>query len=120
MPHTFELPWMRRAVVPLMSAGNAVVHEFVSDRLPRLASVIGALDQLPKPSAGLRRVQPVGVRGRSFHVIHLPPREVWPAHFPALALAIRSQDKRALARAHENSYTAHFPPPFQTCPSIVA
>src|SRR5271156_2286273 len=107
MPHTFELPRMRRVVVPLMSAGDAVVRKFISDRLPRLASVIRSLDQLPKPSGGLRRVQPVRVRRRSFHVIQLPAREVWPVDFPALALAIRSQHKRALARPHQNSYTAH-------------
>ncbi len=31
VPYTLELPRMRRAVVPLMGAGNAVVGEFVAD-----------------------------------------------------------------------------------------
>src|ERR1700722_8426471 len=120
MPHAFELPRMRRVVVPHMSAGDAVVHEFVSNRLPRLASVIRSLDQLPKPSAGLRSVQPVRIRWRSFHVIKLPAREVWPAYVPTLALAVRGQHKRALARAHQNSHTAHFYLRCETCRLIFA
>src|ERR1700683_415482 len=107
MPHALELPRMRSTVIPLVCAGNALVRELVSYRLPRLPSVIGPLDQLPKPAGGLRRIQPVRIRGRSFHVVNLPAREVGAAHAPALALAVSSQDERALARAHQNSHTAH-------------
>ena len=53
MPDSRELPGVRRAVVPLVSGGDAVVHELVTHRLPGLATVVGALDQLPEPAAGL-------------------------------------------------------------------
>src|SRR5882672_2200764 len=56
MPDSLELPGVRRPVVPLMSAGNAVVHKFVSDGLPRLSRIVRALDLLPEPAAGLRRI----------------------------------------------------------------
>ena len=36
MPNAFEFPGVLRAVVPLVSAGNAVVVELVSDRFPLL------------------------------------------------------------------------------------
>ena len=51
MPDALELPGMRRAVVPLVRAGHAVVDELVADRLPGLAAVVRALDQLPEPAA---------------------------------------------------------------------
>src|ERR1700724_4698822 len=59
MPNALELPGVRFPVVPLVSAGNAVVHEFVAHRLPRLTAVIGALDQLPEPAARLRCIQSI-------------------------------------------------------------
>ena len=65
MPDALELPGMRRAVVPLVRAGNAVVCELVADRLPGLAAVVGALDDLSEPAAGLRRIQPVRDRRAS-------------------------------------------------------
>src|SRR5262249_13502873 len=37
MPDALKLPEARCAVVPLMRAGNTVVHELVPHRLPRLA-----------------------------------------------------------------------------------
>src|SRR5687767_14196657 len=40
MPDTLELPRMRRAVVPLMRAGDAVIDKLVADSLPGLAAVI--------------------------------------------------------------------------------
>ena len=40
MPDPLELPRMRRAVVPLVRAGNAVVDELVAHRLPGLAAVV--------------------------------------------------------------------------------
>ena len=52
MPDSLELPRVRRAVVPLVRAGVALVDELVAHRLPRLAAIVGALDQLPEPAAG--------------------------------------------------------------------
>src|SRR2546430_13506275 len=85
VPDALELPGMLRAVVELVRgewlAGlrRRVVDEFVAlasrhairrlghpaaRRLPRLAAVAGALDDLAEPPAGLRRVQAVpGGRG---------------------------------------------------------
>src|SRR2546428_7515182 len=94
MPDALELPGMLRAVVPLMRGeGPArlrgrVVGELValafgetfrglfqhtSRRLPRLAAVAGALDDLSEPPARLRRVQPVRIGGASPHLLDLPP-----------------------------------------------
>src|SRR5262245_63670221 len=122
---------MLRAVVPLMRGEwfsrfrRSVIHKLValalrhsarpsrcfSWRRPRLnpclAAVIGALNDLPEPAAGLRRENPVWVRRRSLHVVDLPARDVRAADFPVLALAVRAQDKRALACAHQYSYSAH-------------
>src|SRR4029453_19431976 len=64
-------------------------------------------NHLPEPAAVLRRVQPVRIGGRSLEVVNLPAREVWPAHVPLLARAVRRQDERALPGADENSNTAH-------------
>ena len=107
MPDALELPGVRRAVVPLVRAGDAVVHELVAHRLPGLAAVVGALDHLPEPAAGLRRIQPIRVGGRSFEVIDLPARKVGAADVPSLALSVRRQDERALACANQYSYSAH-------------
>ena len=74
MPDALEFPRMRRAVVPLMRAGHAVVHELVADRLPRLAAVVRPLNQLPEPAARLRRVEAVRIGRRSLEVIDLPAR----------------------------------------------
>src|SRR3989442_7450147 len=109
MPDALELPGMLRAVVPLMRGEGLarlrgrVVGELValafgetfrglfqhtSRRLPRLAAVAGALDDLSEPPARLRRVQPVRIGGRSPHGIRLPARGVRGAPLPALALAV--------------------------------
>src|ERR1051326_459014 len=45
MPDARELPRVWGAVVPEVRAGNAVVHELVTDWLPRPAPVVGPLDQ---------------------------------------------------------------------------
>ena len=133
MPDALELPGVLRAVVPLVRgegfAGfrRSVVDEFValasrhaawrgrhsaSGRLPRLAAVVRALDDLPEPAAGLRRIQPVRVGGRSLEVVDLPARKVGAADVPPFALAVRRQDERALARANQYPYSAHFLTPF--------
>src|SRR2546430_12643907 len=97
MPDALELPGMLGAVVELVRgerlAGirRRVVDEFVAlasrhavrrlghpaaRRLPRLAAVAGALDDLTEPPAGLRRVQAVRI-GRGcppFGEVPAPPR----------------------------------------------
>ena len=44
VPDALEFPGMGRAVVPLVGAGVAFVDELVTDGLPGLAAVVGALD----------------------------------------------------------------------------
>src|SRR6202020_686879 len=75
--------------------------------MPGLASIIGALDDLPKPAAGLGRIQPIRIHGGSFDVIYLPTCEVRTTDVPLLALAVGCQDKRALACAYQHSYLTH-------------
>src|ERR1700733_9764119 len=98
---------MRCPVVPLVGAGRALVGELVTPRRPGRAAIVGPLDHLPRPAAGLRRIQPVRVGRRAFHVVDLPAREVRAADLPLLARAVRGQDERALARARKYPYTAH-------------
>src|SRR5436305_1831056 len=128
VPHPFELPRPLRAVVLLLrrqrlaGLGRGVVDELValpfrrpvgrflegaSRRLPGLAAVVRALDDLPEPAARLRAVDPVRIGWRSFEVIDFPARETRSRHFPLVALAIRVQDERAFARADEDPYLAH-------------
>src|SRR5262249_13744013 len=102
-----EVPGMRRAVVPEVRAGHALVDELVADRLPGLAAVARALDDLSEPAARLRRVQSVRVGRRSLHVIDLPAAEVRAADVPLLAPAVRGHDERALARTYQHAYSAH-------------
>src|ERR1019366_5328968 len=110
MANALELPWFLRAVVPLVRgqgfAGlrrtvvNELVacgrrhragfgHFFASGRLPGFAAVVGALNDLPEPAAGLRGIQPVRVNRRSLDVVQLPAREMRTADVPAFALAVR-------------------------------
>src|SRR5262245_4267899 len=110
MPYAFKLPRMLRAVVPLMGREGCrrrVVGEFVAlgdghslgrcgrlagrlaRLMPRLAAVVGPLDDLPEPTAGLRRVDAIGIHRRSLHVIDLPAAKQRPTDVPLLALAIR-------------------------------
>src|SRR5207248_664128 len=107
MPDALELPGVLRPVVPLVRAGNAVVRKLIADRLPRLAPVVGALDQLPKPAAGLRRIQPVRFHGRTLEVVDFPAREMGPGNVPLLSLAVRCQDERTLARTNQNPHPTH-------------
>src|SRR5206468_12987605 len=107
MPDSRELPGMGRAVVPQVSAGDAVVHEPVAHRLPSLAAAVGALDQLPEPSGALRRVQPIRVGGRSLEVVDLPAPEVGTTDVPPLALSVRLKDECTLACADQYPYPAH-------------
>src|SRR5712691_126589 len=103
MPDALELPGMLGAVVPLVrgegfaGARGGVVDELVAlarrhaagrgrhsapGRLPRLAAIARALDHLPEPAAGLRRVQAVRVDGRALHVVDLPAPKVGPTYSP--------------------------------------
>ena len=53
VPYPCEFPRVRRAVVPLVSTGHALVLELVAHRLPGRSTIVRALDQLPEPSRGL-------------------------------------------------------------------
>src|SRR5665213_481631 len=107
MPYPLELPRMRRAVVPLVRPGNAVVGEVVANCLPALAAVVRPLHHLSEPRARLRRIDTVWINRRSLDVINLPPGEVRPAHLPLLALAVRRQHKRTFLRSNQHSNLAH-------------
>ena len=109
VPDALELPRVRRAVVPLVRAGIAVVGELVADRLPGLAAVVGALDQLPEPAARLRRIDPVRVGRRTLEVVDLPAGESADrstVHVSRLPSA--RQDERALSRPDQYPHSAHY------------
>src|SRR5438477_12714926 len=130
MPDSLEFPRMLSSVIKLMSGkrragfGRSIVNEFIaltlghavgtcgfagrcSGLMPSLASIIRALDDLPKPSTGLGSINAVGIRGRTFQVIEFPACEVRPANFPFIALAISSKNECAFARTDQYSYLAH-------------
>src|SRR5438034_520956 len=131
MPDAFELPRVLRAVVPLvrrerlaglrtrivdklvaLALGHAVggrgrLTGRCSRLVPALAPVVGALDDLPKPATGLRRVDPVRIHRRSFHVIDFPTAEQRPRHRPVLTFAVGREDEGALAGADQDSYSTH-------------
>ena len=112
VPDALELPGVRRPVVPLMRARNAVVGEVVPRRLPGFAAVVRALDNLAEPARRLRGVETVRIGRRSLEVIDLPASEVGTGDVPLLSLAVRRQDERTLARADEYPYPAHLQNPF--------
>src|SRR5690348_3129986 len=101
MPDALELPWMRRTVIPLVRARDAIINELVPHWLPGFAAVVGALDQLSEPATALRSVQPVRVRGRPFHVVEFKAREVRAADVPPFALSIRLHYECALACTYQ-------------------
>ena len=131
MPNAFELPRVLCAVVPLVRGqrlagwGRSVVHELVaftfrhairrsrrlsgggSRLVPGFSAVVGALNDLAEPAAGLRDVDPVRIDRRTFDVVNLPAGEVRAADLPAFAAAVGGEDKRALAGANEETYRAH-------------
>src|ERR1700683_4766536 len=107
VPDPGELPWVWRAVIPLMRPGRAVVAELVADRCPGGAAVAGTLNDLAEPAAGPRRVQPIRVGRRPLDVVDLPAREVRAADLPPLAAAVRAHHERSLARPDQDPYTAH-------------
>src|SRR4051794_38379778 len=63
MPDTLEFPRVRGAVVPQVGAWDAIIGELVTHGFPRFSAVIGALNHLPKPAAGLGSKQAVRVSG---------------------------------------------------------
>src|SRR4030095_3001748 len=81
--------------------------ELVPHRLPALAAVVGALDDLSEPAAGLRRVEPIRLHRRPLPGVTLPAAERRAGDVPLLARAVGCQDERSLARANQNAYTAH-------------
>src|SRR5580765_7397530 len=108
MPDAFEHPWLLRAVVELVRRHRRgfVVDEFVAFPLghafgsggrltggraglmPGLAAVIGALNDLAEPAAGLRGVDTVGIDGGALEVVHLPPAKERPLDVPFLTFAV--------------------------------
>src|SRR5207253_3216156 len=66
------------------------------------------LNDLPKPTAGLRSIDAIGVNRRAFDVINLPSGKMRAADLPTVALAIGTEDECAFARACEYSYFAHW------------
>src|SRR5262249_16534729 len=108
MPDALEFPGMRRAIVRQMRARAPVAHEFVADWPPGFPAVIGSLDQLAKPSAVLRGIEPFRVSGRSLHMGYLPAGKMGASDLPPLAQRIGSQDECTLAGPHQYSYAAHW------------
>src|SRR5205809_7663869 len=125
MPDALELPGMLGAVVELVRgerlAGirRRVVDEFVAlasrhavrrlchpaaRRLPRLAAVARALDDLAEPPAGLRRVQAARSGGGSPERADLPACQVRDADIPALRLAVRWPGESTLAGTPHPAY----------------
>src|SRR5262249_13339786 len=107
VPDALELPRVRRAVVPLVCAGNAVVDELVVDRFPGLAAVVGTLDELTDPAGALRGVETVRIGWRSLEVIHLPATKMRTGHVPPVTRAVGSKDERAFARSDQQTHSAH-------------
>src|SRR5262249_44293134 len=107
VPDSLEFPGVLRAVVPLVSPRDTVILELVADRLPRLATVVGALDHLTEPAAGLRRIQPARVDGRTLEMVDLPACKVGAVDLPPLALGVRRQDEPALACANQYADSPH-------------
>src|SRR6185295_6966436 len=110
MPDSLEFPGVRRAVVPLMRAWDAVVQESVTDWLPSFPAVIGTLYQLPKPSAVLRGIKPLRVNGRSLQMEYLPGRKNGASNLPLFAHCIGSGNECPFARPRQYAYAGHRSP----------
>src|SRR3977135_4122806 len=61
--------------------------------MPGFAAIVGALNDLPEPSASLRSVDARRLNQRAFQVVHFPAREVRTTDIPFLALAIRCKNE---------------------------
>jgi len=71
---------------------------------PGDTSIVGALDELPEPACGLRRVDPVRVGRRALHVVDLPAREVRAGDVPVVPAAVGRQREGAFPRADQHSH----------------
>ncbi len=107
MPDALELPWARLTVVVLVGAGGAVVGEFIVDRAPSEAAVVGALDLLAEPAGALRGVDAVGVGGGAFEVVELPAGEVRLGDLPVFTGTVGGEDEGAFAGSDEEADTRH-------------
>src|SRR5262249_89452 len=107
MPDAFEFPGMGCAVVPFMRAGYTFVAKLVTHRLPGFAAIIRPLNDLPKPTAGLRREELVWVHGRTLDVVNLPTGKMRSGDLPVLPLAIRRQNESTFPCSDQNSYATH-------------
>src|SRR5262249_50265917 len=87
VPYSLELPGVRRAVVPLVGAGHAVVLELVAHGPPRLAAVARSLDLLAEPAARLRCINPIRINRLALQMVELPACEMRSANIPLLAAA---------------------------------
>src|SRR5579863_6593560 len=103
MPDSLKRPWVRGSVVPKVSAWISLVGEFVPDGNECFAAVVGALDLLAEPSAGLRNIKPIRINRRTFEVINLPPAEMWALDVPMFTLCVGTQDESPLPRTCQNS-----------------
>lgn len=72
----------------LIITNAAVEYEFVADRLPSLAAVIGSLDQLAKPAVELRGIKPTRISNRARQMEDLPADKMRAAELPTLSVAI--------------------------------
>src|SRR5438105_4593187 len=90
-----------------MSAGHALVAELITHWCPRLASVVGPLDQLPEPGCGLGCKQTRGDSGRALQVVELPPSEQRTVHVPTCTAAVGGYHERALACTDQHPYRCH-------------
>src|SRR6266853_6317793 len=107
MPDALELPWARSAVVPEVLPRRALVGELVPDRIPGLATVVGALNDLPEPTRVLCGIDPVRVNRRALDVIDIPASEVRAADVPLRALRVRGHDERPFMRTNQYPDSAH-------------
>src|SRR5512142_354488 len=107
MPDALKLPGVRCTVIPLMRADDSLIGELIANRLPRLASIVRALDHLAKPAGGGRGIQPVRVSRRTFEVVDLPDRNEGAVDVASLALAVGCENERALMRPQQYSYSTH-------------
>ena len=55
---------------------------------PRLAAIVGALNDLAKPAAGLRCVNAVRIHSRTFYMVDLPPGKMRTTNVPFFPFSI--------------------------------
>jgi hypothetical protein len=70
--------------------------------VPGLAAVVGALQELAEPAAGLRGIETVGIDRGAFEVIDIPTGEVGTIDGPVVALAVGGEDECAFMCSDEN------------------